>query len=304
MYENKASLTACISAFSRAYHAMNASPKIFDDFLAVQLLTEEEFTGLSKNLVRALPFFAPEEVDHCPDEHSALSVVMRVQSTPITISRARYTEDSLEAAVKYGVQQYVILGAGLDTFVFRKPEWAHKLSVFELDHPATQELKQKRLNELDWSIPDHLHLIPVDFNQQSLNLALEQSSYDPQKLSFFSWLGVSYYLQREVVMSTLRSFAELAPAGSSIVFDYLDTDAFIPEKTAVRVKRMQAAVQMSGESMITGFDPSTLASDLFEIGLRLDENLSPSDIQERYFKGRTDGYCAFEHVHFARAVVE
>jgi O-methyltransferase involved in polyketide biosynthesis len=102
----------------------------------------------------------------------------------------------------------------------------------------------------------------------------------------------------------LRSIAGIAPAGSAIVFDYLDTDAFVPERAAVRVKRMQEAVRRSGEPMQTGFDPSTLAADLARIGLRLQENLSPAEIQDRYFQGRTDGYRAFEHVHFAWAVVE
>ncbi|MGD8189381.1 class I SAM-dependent methyltransferase [Brevibacillus ginsengisoli] len=304
MYKNKASITALISAFGRAYHARNVSPIIFDDYLASQMLTEEEFMNLGKNLARALPFFAPEEVDHCPDEQSALAVVMRVQSTPITVSRARYTEDSLEALVDQGVQQYVILGAGLDTFAFREPELCSRLQVFEVDHPATQELKRRRLEDLGWQLPQNLHFVPVDFNQQSLISALEQSSFDPSLPSFFSWLGVTYYLHRDVVLDTLRSIANFVPSGSSIIFDYLDAHAFIPERTAIRVKRMQNAVQMSGEPMITGLDPTNLAAELAIVGLRLEENLSPADIQERYFKNRTDGYTAFEHVHFARAVVK
>jgi methyltransferase (TIGR00027 family) len=304
MEENRVSLTAMISAYARAYHARNDNPRIFDDFLACHMLTEEEYASLGRNLAQALPFFAPEHAAACPDQETALAMVMRAQSAPITISRARYTEDSLETAIQEGVQQYVILGAGLDTFAFRRPELLRRLQVFEVDHPATHAFKRHRLAALGWEHPAELHFVPVDFTKESLATALGNTSYDPGKSSFFSWLGVTYYLNCNVVFDTLRSIAAIAPAGSSIIFDYLDTDAFVPEKAAVRVQRMQQAVRMSGEPMKTGFDPSILAAELARIGLRLHENLSPADIEERYFQGRTDGYHAFEHVNFAWAVVE
>jgi methyltransferase (TIGR00027 family) len=304
MEENQVSITALISAFARAYHALYDTPKIFDDFLAAQMLTEEEFTGIGRNLAQAIHFFDPERAASCPDQETALALVMRAQSTPITISRARYAEDCLDTAVKQGVQQYVILGAGMDTFAFRRPEMARLLQVYEVDHPATQSVKRRRLAGLGRELPEQLHFVPVDFTKESLVTALKRSSYDPQKSSFFSWLGVTYYLTRDVALDTLRSLADIAPAGSVIVFDYLDTDAFVPDRAGKRVQRMQEAARRAGEPMKTGFDPSTLAADLASIGLRLQENLRPSDIEERYFAGRTDGYHAFEHVHFARAAVE
>ncbi|BCU81654.1 putative S-adenosyl-L-methionine-dependent methyltransferase YktD [Polycladomyces abyssicola] len=303
MEENQVSLTALISAYARAYHAMYDSPKIFNDFLAYHLFTDEEFTNMGRNLAGALKFFDPERAASCPDQETALAWVMRTQSTPITLSRARYTEDSLETAVKQGVQQYVILGAGMDTFAFRRPEMLRQLQVFEVDHPATQALKRHRLSRLGWEYPAQLHFVPVDFTKESLVTALKRSSYDQHTLSFFSWLGVTYYLTRDVVFDTLRSLTDIAPVGSTIIFDYLDTDAFVPERAAKRVQRMQEIVRRAGEPMKTGFDPSTLAADLASIGLHLHENLGPSDIEARYFQGRTDGYHAFEHVHFAWAVI-
>jgi methyltransferase (TIGR00027 family) len=302
--ENKASLTALISAYARAYHAKYDHPKIFDDFLACHMFTEEEFTSMGRNLAAALPFFDPEGAASCPDQETALALVMRAQSTPITVSRARYTEDCLETAVKQGAQQYVILGAGMDTFAFRRPEMVRQLQVFEVDHPATQAFKRGRLAELGWEHPAQLHFVPADFTKESLAAVLKRSSYDPDTVSFFSWLGVTYYLSRDVVLDTLRSLADIAPAGSAIIFDYLDTDAFVPERAAARVQRMQEVVRRTGEPMKTGFDPSTLAADLAAIGLRLYENVRPAEIEERYFQGRTDGLHAFEHVHFAWAVVE
>lgn len=99
------------------------------------------------------------------------------------------------------------------------------------------------------------------------------------------------------------SVAQIAPAGSTIIFDYLDNDAFIPAKASVRIQRFQEIVRRAGEPLKCGFDPSTLAAELASLGLHLHESLSPRDIEERFFQGRTDGYHAYEHVHFARAVV-
>jgi methyltransferase (TIGR00027 family) len=176
--------------------------------------------------------------------------------------------------------------------------------VVEVDHPGTQGFKRRRLAELGWTLPAGAPYLPVDFTRQSVAEALVESAYDPSQPTFFSWLGVTYYLAREVVFETLRAIARLAPAGSEIIFDYLDGDAFIPERTATRVARMQAATARTGEPMITGFDPAALAADLAPVGLTLVENLSPADLEARYFANRTDGYHAFEHVHFARARVD
>lgn len=301
MNENQSSLTAMITAYVRAYHAMHGTPKIFDDFLAYRLFKEEERTFFGQNLAESLKFLNPESAELCPDQSTALALVMRDQT--IGVSRARYTEDNLETAVKQGVQQYVILGAGFDTFAFRRPDMLGQLQVFEVDHPATQASKRQRLAELDWELPEQLHFIPVDFTKESLSAVLKQSTYYRQTLSFFSWLGVTYYLTRDVVLSTLRAIADIAPSGSTIIFDYMDTDAFIPERASKHIQRMQKIVQRTGEPMQTGFDPSTLAVDLENIGLRLRENLSPSDIEDRYFTGRTDGCHASEHVHFAWVTV-
>lgn len=303
MEENQVSVTALLSAYIRAYHAMHDAPKIFDDFLAYQFLTEEERTNMGVNLARAIYFFDPERAASYTDQATALAAVMRAISTSILLSRARYTEDNLETAVKEGVQQYIILGAGMDTFAFRRPEMLEQLQVYEVDHPATQASKRHRLAELGWTQPAQLHFVSIDFTKENLATTLKHSSYDPQKLSFFSWLGVTYYLTCDVVFDTLRAITDIAPVGSTICFDYLDTEAFIPEKAPIRVQLMQEAARRAGEPMKAGFDPSTLAANLESLGLHLHESLSPSEIEKRYFQGRTDGYHAFENVHFASAVV-
>ncbi len=303
MQESKASLTALLTAYARAYHATYDAPKIFDDFLAARWYTKEERAYLEHNLAASLQFLDPERAAACPDEATALAWYMRLQGGPITLSRSRYTEDSLETAVRQGMRQYVILGAGLDSFAFRRPDMLKQLCVFEIDHPATQAFKRQRLAELGWEIPEQLYFVPVDFAQENLAEAFKRSAYDRRAMSFFSWLGVTYYLTRDVVFATLRAITEVAAADSTIMFDYFDTDAFVPERAATRMQRMQAIVRQAGEPIQTGFDPSRLASDLAALGLRLHEDLGPSDIERRYFQGRTDGYHAFEHVHFAWAVV-
>ena len=143
----------------------------------------------------------------------------------------------------------------------------------------------------------------MDFSRENLAEELGLSAYDSQASSFFSWMGVIYYLTREAAFATLRAIAEVAPPGSTVIFDYLDSEAFVPERVARRVQIMMKLVERVGEPMLTGFDPASLAVDLASLGLGLQEDLSPADIQGRFFEGRTDGYHACEHAHLARATV-
>lgn len=301
MDKNQVSTSARISAFGRAYHATHDEPKIFDDFLADQLFTEDERVMFSDNLARALQFFDPEHAAQCKSPEEALAGFMRAQSVPITLSRARYVEEVLEEETARGVTQYVILGAGLDTFAFRRPELMKQLDVFEVDQPGTQNFKRERIAQVGWEQPASLHYVAVDFTEDDLASALQRAGYDANKKTLFSWLGVTYYLSREVIDQTIRTLAGLAPRGSMLVFDYLEANAFVPERTAKRVRLMQEATIRAGEPMKTGFDPAMLAAELGALGFELVENLGPDEIQARYFAGRTDGYFAYPQIWFARA---
>jgi methyltransferase (TIGR00027 family) len=303
MEENRASITALVTAYCRAYHATHDSPKIFDDFLADRMFSKEEHIAFDRNLADMLPLINPALAATQPDQATALACVMQTHHCPITLSRSRYTEDCLEQTVAQGIQQVVLLGAGLDTFAFRRPDLANRLQVFEVDHPATQAMKHERLAMLNMQTPAQLHFIPINFNTENLADVLKRSTYDLHKPGFFSWLGVTYYLSRQVVFETLRTIAGLAPSGSTIVFDYMDREAFIPEKAAKRIQLMQAIARQVGEPMQAGFDPLELGNELKNLGFSLAENLTPADIETRFFQGRADAYHAFEHVHFARAVV-
>jgi len=306
MVKNEVSKSALMMAYFRGYHAANVTPKIFDDYLANLLLPEEIRKNFDRVFLDGLRRFDPERAASFPDEAAALAWIMQYSPTPpAVLGRARYVEDSLEEAVRQRVRQYMILGAGLDTFAFRRPDLVEKLQVFEIDHPATQAYKRRRLADLEWKFPEQLHFIPVDFRQESLvEVFKKSSSYNQQALSLFSLLGVTYYLPCDAVMTTLRAISEVAPMGSTVIFDYLDTNAFNPEKAAPRVWEGIDLSRQTDEPMITGFNRSELAATLRNIGLSLHENLSPADIQERFFKGRTDGYYACEHMNYACAVVE
>jgi methyltransferase (TIGR00027 family) len=303
MDEKRASITAFITAYCRAYHATHDTPVIFDDSLADRLFTAEEHLAFDQQLAGQLKVINPERAATTPDQAAALACVMQTHNGPITLSRSRYTEDRLAAAIEQGVQQYVLLGAGFDTFAFRRPDLMDRLRVCEVDHPATQALKHQRLALLAQAYPPQLHFIPINFETERLTAVLRPPVYDPGALSFFSWLGVTYYLTREAIRATLHDVAASAPAGSTLVFDYMDADAFIPDRAAKRSRLMQAIARQVGEPMQTGFEPPALAADLQRAGFRLEEDLSPVQIEARYFQGRTDEYHAFEHVHFARAVV-
>lgn len=266
------------------------------------MLSKEEHHNIKKRL---LGYIQPERISSFPDQISALAwLIQNVLPSSLLLSRARYSEDSLIQAVGEGVQQYVILGAGMDTFAFRRPELLKQLHVYEVDHPATQAYKIRRLAKLGWNIPEQLHFVPVDFTHDNLASTLTNSSYNHQVKSFFSWLGVTYYLPRDTVLATLSTIAGIAPEGSIVVFDYYNEDVFIPEKATKSMQVGMEKLQRIGEPLITGFDPSMMSTDLAAQGFRLIDNLSPSDIEKQYFHKRSDNYHAWKHAYFACAVVE
>lgn len=330
MEPGRPSGTALWAAYFRAYHSEHgAAPKVFDDPLAGPILGAGEalepvatrlkalarlltipasarasLDARRRELLGRLASMDPAGAGPFPDEASALAWAMRtLMPASLVLSRASFAEERLAAALAEGTAQYVILGAGMDTFAFRRPELLAHLRVFEVDHPATQALKRRRIAELGWQLPPRLHFTPVDFSQEDLATALSRSPFDRRVRTFFSWLGVACYLPLDAVRGTLRAVAGLAPRGSAVVFDFLDRDRFDPERCAPRVKLQLDEPARLGEPVTTGLDPSTLAAELGRQGLRLEEHLRPSEIQARYFDDRRDGYRAWEHAHLVSAVV-
>jgi methyltransferase (TIGR00027 family) len=302
MEANQFSRTSLVTAYIRAYHAAHDDPKVFDDFLAHRLITTEDPQTHRVHLLDSLPSAESFLAEPYFSRTAALPWWIKVIAGAV-LSRARYVEDCLEQAVGRGAQQYVILGAGMDTFAFRRLDLLGRLQVFEVDHPETQAFKRQRLAAVGLEPPPALHFLPADLERENLASVLQHSSYDPNRLTFVGWMGVTYYLELESVFATWRDLAEVAPAGSSVVFDYLDTAFFAPENPHKSVRAVLDNVRRIGEPMRTGFDPPALALHLARLGFRLQEDLSASAIEARYFRERTDGYHAGHHIHFAWAAV-
>jgi len=198
--------------------------------------------------------------------------------------RSRFTEDALDAAVKSGVRQLVILGAGLETFAYRSP-YNDALRVFEVDYPATQAWKRQRLAEADIVIPDWLTFAPVDFESESLPERLAAVGFDPVQQTFFTWLGVVPYLTQEAIWATLGFIAGI-PGGSHVIFDYSDPPETMNEEVRKYHDQRARRVAAIGESWITYFEAEPLRQKLLDIGFLEVEDLRPGQLVNRFYPGR------------------
>ncbi|MGN0806842.1 MAG: class I SAM-dependent methyltransferase [Candidatus Coproplasma sp.] len=301
MIENKASLTSLMSAFARAYHTEKASEPVFADGFAKRLFGEEEYKAMCGYVVGGLDFFAPDKKGEFAGSDEALNYLVNTQLAPTPVARAKYCEDALKTAVLTGTTQYVILGAGLDTFALREREFLNRFKVFEVDHPATQSDKRARIERADLSLPDNLLFVPVDFSRDDLKDKLLSSGFDPKKKTFFSWLGVSYYLSEEQIIKTLKSIAQISADGSTVVFDYADENLFTSKVR--RVKNMLAMAAAGGEKMKSCFSYEQLEKLLEQQGFLIYELMCEQDIQSTYFQGKNDDeMSAFEHINYVMAV--
>jgi len=302
MKPNESSITSLISAFGRAYHSQYDSPLIFDDHIAKALISPQEFEQIREQMVQGIHFFNPEMADMVKeDPDKILRWITHVQLSPIALSRAAYCEQVVLHEVNLGARQYVILGAGMDTFALRTPELSDRLNIFEVDHPATQQLKIDRLSSANLSIPSNLQLIPMDFAHGFAYEHMTIRGFKHQK-TIFSLLGVSYYLSKEVLVNLVRqAFANL-PSGSSMVLDYADERLFEEKGMFNRVENMLKLAVSSGEPMQSSFAYHEIEHLMAEAGLLIYEHLTPDDIQERYFNNRTDELTAFETIHFIHVV--
>jgi methyltransferase (TIGR00027 family) len=298
----EASPTALMAAFFRADHHQHDNPKIFDDPFAQLLLSPSYVESLEKRLLARVARDAPEILSSNPDRRSAVSRVLRHLAAPATIlARARYAEDRLFEAIHGGVAQYVLVGAGLETFALRHPDLQDRLQVFEIDRLSTQAYKQQALARAGIALPSNLHFVAADLEAMSVADALRGSSFQAQIRSVFSWQGVTAYLTLPAVRATLRSIRSMAAPGSLLLFSYLDGDAYRPGKASERVRQMIEWTRSRGEPSMTGFDLPVLHAELAAAKFDLIEDLDPEEQQRRYFNGRTDGYRATEHFHFACA---
>ena len=254
------SRTALGAAGHRAAHQVLEGGSIFVDPLAVRILGvegEEFITRASAN-----------------SSSKKLRLFIAV--------RTRFAEDALAAALSRGVCQIVVLGAGLDTFAYRGAVQEH-VRIFEVDHPATQKWKRKRLAEVAIPAPPGLAFAPVDFEREALGSGLECAGFDPEQRTFFSWLGVVPYLTKPAVLETLRYIANLS-AGSEVVFDYTNpwsgSAQAAPDADHDALAERVASV---GESFKSYFVTEALSATLVGLGMTNIEDLGPVQIRARFF---------------------
>ena len=297
---NKASITALMSSFGRAFHAENEEHPVFADHLAKELMTAEEYDAVGSYILSGAQFFEPKIDPAQQEPKELLRRLVNVHIAPSPLCRAAYTEQALKTAVRSGTKQYVMLGAGMDTFAFRETEFLLKHKVFEVDHPLTQADKKERITRAGWKIPDNLSFVSVDFTRDSLAERLIAGGFDPSVKSFFSWLGVTYYLSAKAIDKTLAELSSLCADGSTLVFDYPDENFFnAPEK---RVQNTIMMAKAGGEPMQSAFSYSELERLLEKHGFLIYELLTPDDIQRDIIDKSGADMKAFEHVGYCLAV--
>lgn len=263
MKTGKASKTALRVAIRRAAHQLVEQPRILEDPIAVRLIG----SAYARDLERASHKVAR-------DFRAFMAV------------RSRYVEDRLAEAVANGIKQYVILGAGLDTFAYRNP--FPSLRVFEVDFPATQEWKHSMLDEAEIPVPGNVTYVPLDFEHKTLATGLAEAGFDGGASVFFGWLGVVPYLTLAAFRATLDTIAQL-PTGSAVSFDYAVAPETLSKVGRTAFDALAGRVAAAGEPFQLFFTPETMTAELDRAGFHRIEQLNSDHLNEIYFKNRADG---------------
>ena len=293
-------MTALVSAFARAYHARADGPKVFDDPMAEALLVPGEFEKISRSMSAGIQFFNPA-FQGSPDE--ALRWIVEHQLAPTPLERASFAETALENAVRLGARQYLILGAGYDTFALRRPDWAESLRIFELDRPASSREKQERLRRAGIAAPEGAFFLEADFNEADWQHVLtECPAFSSGQRSFCSLLGLTYYIPEETFCRLLADLGALLLPGSSLAFDYP-----CRENSGSRGRRQAALAAGAGEPMCAAYSLREMETMLARCGFSIREHLDPPALTARCFAAYNEAHpdhpmTAFEGVCCCLAV--
>ncbi|MGY4830350.1 class I SAM-dependent methyltransferase [Sphaerotilaceae bacterium SBD11-9] len=274
-----ASRTALATSLMRALHSRTAPAPLIDDVWGDRLVPDPVRQALPEAALRANAAYAD------------------------VILRTRYAEDALAAAVSRGVDQYVIVGAGFDSFAHRRPAPARTLNVYEVDHPATLDLKRRCLQAGGVAESGRLQFVAADLACEDLGAALARSSFQPGRPGFFSWLGVTMYLTHEANLAALRAIATCAAPGSELVFSYVDEAVFEPGHASAEFTALRHTVASMGEAFLSGFDPARLSGQLRDAGFELLEDLNGEEMVARYDSGGVNGLRSNRAAHLAHARV-
>ncbi len=268
MIAGRPSRTAERVAIRRATHQLLDRPLVLEDPLALPILGE--------------PLASELRADPRRFERGPLASYLRA----FMAVRSRVAEDTLACAVADGVSQYVVLGAGLDTFAYRNPHLG--VRVVEVDHPATQVWKHKRLAEAGIAVPPDVGFAAVDLGVEPLADALIGAGVRPGEPAVFAWLGVAPYLEAADVFATLRAMAPFATGGGAVIFDYSVPAHLLSMTHRFALKRLSARVEAAGEPFRSFFEPDRLVAAIHELGYRHVHDLPEAELNATYLSGRSD----------------
>ncbi|GLQ49712.1 class I SAM-dependent methyltransferase [Dyella flava] len=274
------SRTALLVALQRAAHQLLDEPIVLEDPLALPILGAETEAAMRE------------------DPYQYNEPMMRGLRAALVV-RSRVAEDELAHAVQAGVRQYVVLGAGLDTFAYRNPHGKTGLRVFEVDHPSTQQWKRRCLSQAGIPVPENLIYAPVDFEHGTLGQGLTEAGFRSDQAACFSWLGVTMYLTEAAIMETL-GFVACLPQGSSICFDYRVPASMLNPIERVIGEVMGQRAAAAGEPWVSAFDPQVLQQQLLDLGFSEAETCTPDVLNRRYLYRRKDGLRTGGRVMCAR----
>ncbi|MDO5556935.1 MAG: class I SAM-dependent methyltransferase [Clostridia bacterium] len=263
-------MTALVSCFARAYHSKNFDHKIFDDYIAENILSKEEYESISKNMTDGILFFNP---NFQGTKEEALKFIVNNQLSPSVLGRSAFAEKSLERDISLGLKQYLIFASGYDTYAYRNND----IEVFEMDKEEMINDKIRRLEnaDIDYS---KTNFISIDFIDESWLDNLVNSKYNRNLKTFCSLLGISYYLKQGDFYRILNDISSVLCKGSTIVFDYP-----IFEESA-KEKINQQLAKGANEEMKSKYSLQELEQKLQEFDLLIYENLTDKDMTEQYFK--------------------
>ena len=271
MEKNKSSATSLGVASLRAAHqVLDGEPKLLYDPVILQLLGSSFEEQLRQNSSR---FQTPG------------SIGLRSH----VLLRSRFAEDCLASAYRRGVRQYILLGAGLDTYAWRQAPGLGELRIFEMDHPATQEQKRQMLDRAGLKTPDNLFFTPIDFEHTTIAQALHEQPFAPTRPCFIAWLGVMVYLSMEAIDAVFDWMISL-PAGSEMVLTFTQKREHNP---------LGDRAAELGEPWQTFFSPEDLKKKLISRGFSYVQTLDPEDAWRNYYSGRTDKLPPPRHASIA-----
>ncbi|HLX83475.1 MAG TPA: class I SAM-dependent methyltransferase [Terriglobales bacterium] len=271
-----------VAALRAAHQLLDGEPKILRDPISERLLDADVLQRLQSNPARI---------------HEPLTMGLRSH----VVLRSRYAEDRLQQAALRGGRQFVILGAGFDTFAYRQPDWARNLRIYEVDHPATQAEKRERLKSAGIPIPENLEFVAIDFESVALQPGLQTSTLDFSQPTFFSCLGVLVYLTPEAANAVFQLAASF-PAGSEIVFTFSTPPSSLSRDQAENQAALAELAAGMGERWQTHFDPEKLTRDLRALFSTV-SFLNSEDAERTYFQGRSDGLHAPRRGGLCAAIV-